>query len=169
MDSKHRAVPRWPEPAAPRGWLDQSPSGDLTVHSPFSWPARGRVPWCQASAWVLRSIATYVNPWPGRGRLVTGYQDRTTSRPAGRLAERRSWEGMECVPSPRNQPEARTNAHCSVTAPVRYVPTPEQAPEHPEPTQTARRHAGWSVGGGGCGEGWEVNREDKVLLNYQDP
>ena len=151
MDSKHRAVPHWPEPAAPRGWLDQSPSGYLAVRSPFSWPVRGRVPWCQVSSWVLRSIATYVNPWPGRGRLVTGYQDRTTSRPAGRLAERRCWEGMECVPSPRDQPEARTNAHCSVTAPARYL---RRMCEdlNLQRGVTARWHAGWCVCGG-CGEG----------------
>ena len=106
----------------------QSPprrGADSTNHRVATWqsapPSRGRfVAGCPG----VKSRPEYsvpLLPMLTRGRLVTGDQARTTSRPAGRLAGRRSWEGTECVPSPRNQPEARSNAHCSVTAPVRYL------------------------------------------------
>ena len=146
----------------------QSPprrGADSTNHRVATWqsapPSRGRfVAGCQVSARVLRSIATYVNPWPGRGRLVTGYQARTTSRPAGRLAGRRSWEGMEGMCP---QPEARTNAHCSVTAPVRYLR------RMCEDLNLRRQRGGTPVGlcVGGCGEGvgGEPRRQSFVKLS----
>ena len=64
-------------------------------------------------------LPTYVNPWP-----VTQYPgpDRP-GRLAGRQPARRCLPGewWNVSPSPRDQPEARTNRHCSVTGQVRRM------------------------------------------------
>ena len=100
-------------------------------------------------------------PMLNRGRPVAGWLPGYHRPGPPRRAPRWSWEEMECVPSPRDQPEARTNAHCSVTAPVR---TPDVRDPSPR-----RQRGGTPVGVclGGCGEGvrGEPRRQSFVKLS----
>ena len=101
-------------------------------------PSRGRpvagCPGVKSQPWVLRSIATYVKPWPARGRLVTWVsQARTTQAGAAPVLGR---DGM-CPQPPRS---ARGEDQRSL---FRHCAGQGAGCARPEPTQTARRHAGW--------------------------
>ena len=129
----------------------QSPprrGADSTNHRVVTWqsppPSRGRLvagcPGVKSQPWVLRSIATYVKPWPARGRLVTWVsQARTTQAGAAPVLGR---DGM-CPQPPRS---ARGEDQRSL---FRHCAGQDAGCARPEPTQTARRHAGWCVFGGG--------------------
>ena len=145
----------------PRRGADSTNHRVVTWQSPppFSWPARGRVPWCQVSA-LGTPFHCYL--CLNRGRLVTWVsQARTTQAGAAPVLGR---DGM-CPQPPRS---ARGEDQRSL---FRHCAGQDAGCARPEPTQTARRHAGWCVFGGrgweGCGEGvrGEPRRQSFVKLS----
>ena len=133
----------------------QSPprrGADSTNHRVATWqsasPSRGRFVAGCPGVKSRPEYSFHCPPMLTRGRAVVGWLPGIRPGPPKR-APRWSWEGMEWVPSLRNQPEARTNAHCSVTAPVRYL---RRMCEDLNLRRQRGGHAGWCVCGG-CGEG----------------
>ena len=114
---------RWPVAAAP-GLIRPITVGDLTDRCQVAAIPRGRLvagcPGMNAVPGYFVPLPTYVNPWPARGRLPRYPGPDRPGRLTGGQPARRCLpgEGWNVSPSPRDQPEARTNRHCSVTGEV---------------------------------------------------
>ena len=114
---------RWPVAAAP-GLIRPITVGDLTDRCQVAAIPRGRLvagcPGMNAVPGYFVPLPTYVNPWPARGRLPRYPGPDRPGRLTGGQPARRCLpgEGWNVSPSPRDQPEARTNRHCSVTGQV---------------------------------------------------